>query len=41
MEPVLKLSSDLFQKNKAERAKDDGNADEKEADYIEKNQDGY
>ena len=34
VEPVLKSSWDLFQKNKTERAKDDGNADEKDVDYI-------
>ena len=33
VEPVLKSSWDLFQNNKTERAKDDGNADEKEVDY--------
>ena len=33
VEPVLKSSWDLFQNSKTERAKDDGNADEKEVDY--------
>ena len=34
MEPVLKSSWDLFQKNKTKRAKDDGTADEKKDDSI-------
>ena len=36
VEPVLK-SWDLFQKNKAKRAKDDGNAYEKEDDCLREN----